>query len=135
MSLMTIRLELGRTAGAPQGDHGHGYEFVAPLDCNGHLDAAEWAAERDKCGVRNFRPGHAERRGLLRHVGRGWRFDYLPGRRDDDEPFFRLDRHIIAPGLYVTLTEEDGIQRPFKIVAVTQFPAAAGRMAERRTGT
>ena len=35
------------------------------------------------------------------------------------KPIFRLDRHVIAPGLYVSITEEDGIQRPFKIAAVT----------------
>lgn len=125
MSLMTVRLELGRSANAPDGNPGHGYEFVAPLDRNGHLDATEWLAEKNRCGVRSFRPGQAERRGMLRHVGRGWRFDYLPGRTDDDEPFFKLDRHIIAPGLYVTVREEDGIERPFKIVAVTPLRKAA----------
>ncbi len=125
MSLMTIRLELGRTADAPQGDANHGYEFVAPLNRDGHLDIGEWAAKKDRCGVRSFRPGHAERRGMLRHVGRGWRFDYLPDRTDDDEPFFKLDRHIIAPGLYVTITEEDGMERPFRIVAVKPVRAAA----------
>ena len=122
---MTIRLELGRTSDFPLGDALHGYEFVAPLDRDGHLDIAEWAEKKDKCGVRSFRPGLAERRGMLRHVGRGWRFDYLPGRTDDDEPFFKLDRHVIAPGLYVTVTEEDGVERPFKIVAVTPLRAAA----------
>ena len=125
MSLMTIRLEMGRTIGAPGGDARHGYEFIAPLNSDGHLDIAEWAEKKDHCGVRSFRPGHAERRGMLRHVGRGWRFDYLPGRTDDDEPFFKLDRHIIAPGLYVTITEEDGVERPFRIVTVTPVRAAA----------
>ena len=125
MSLMTIRLELGRTVDAPRGDANHGYEFIAPLNRDGHLDIAEWAAKKDQCGVRSFRPGHAERRGMLRHVGRGWRFDYLPGRTDDDEPFFKLDRHIIAPGLYVTITEEDGMERPVRIVTVETVRAAA----------
>lgn len=125
MSLMTIRLELGRTINAPEGDPRHGYEFVAPLDRNSHLDPTEWAAAKERCGVRSFRPGQVERRGMLRHVGRGWRFDYIPGRSEDDEPFFKLDRHVIAPGLYVTITEEDGIQRPFKIAAVTPVRAAA----------
>jgi len=53
MSLMTIRLELGRTSGAPQGDSQHGYEFVAPLNRDGHLDIAEWASKKDRCGVRS----------------------------------------------------------------------------------
>ena len=125
MPLMTIRLELGRTGNAPEGDPHHGYEFVAPLDRNGHLDAAEWACEKDKCGVRSFRPGQSERKGMLRHIGRGWRIDYLRGRADDDEPFFKLERHIIAPGLYVTIREEDEIQRPFRIVAVSPMKVPA----------
>jgi len=119
MSLMTIRLELGRTQEAPNGDPHHGYEFVAPLNGNGHLDAIEWCSSKGMCGVRSFRPGHPERKGMLRHVGQGWRFDYLPGRTEDDEPFFKLDRHVIAPGLYVTVMEDDGVQRPFKIASVT----------------
>ena len=126
MSLMTIRLELGRTADMPAGDSRHGYEFVAPINRDGHLDAAEWAVRKDRCGVRSFRPGHAERRGMLRHVGRGWRFDYVPG-PEDDEPFFKLDRHVIAPGLYVTITEEDGIERPFRIAAMTPVRADLDR--------
>jgi hypothetical protein len=119
MSLMNIRLELGRTPGTPDGDRRHGYEFIAPLDRNGHLDAIEWTVKRDRCCVRCFRPLRADRKGMLRHVSRGWRFDYVPDRTDDDEPIFRLDRHIIAPGLYVNITEEDGMQRPFRIATVT----------------
>ena len=118
MSLVTIRLELGRTAGVPQGDPRHGYEFVAPLDGKGHLDPEEWRGHKDSCAVRRFRPGQADQRGSLRHCGRGWIFDYLPGRSDDNEPLFRLDRHLIEKGLYLSITEEDGVQRPFKIVDV-----------------
>ncbi len=118
MSLKIVRLELGRTFEKPQGDPRHGYEFVAPINGLGHLDATGWAAARDKCTVRSFRPYQMERRGWLRHVGRGWRFDYDRAGSADDEPFFKLDRHIIASGLYVTLREDDGIERPFKIVSV-----------------
>jgi hypothetical protein len=124
MPLMTIRLELGRTKDMPAGDTLHGYEFVAPINRDGHLDVQEWTTQKDRCGVRSFCPGRSDRRGMLRHVGRGWRFDYVPG-RGDDEPFFKLDRHVIAPGLYVTITEEDGIQRPFKIVTMVPLRAAA----------
>ena len=117
MSLMNVRLELGRTRDAPEGDRRHGYEFIAPLDRHGHLDTAEWRAAKDRCGVRCFRPSRADRKGMLHHLGHGWRFDYEPG--PDGEPIFHLDRHIIAPGLYISITEEDGVQRPFKVVAVT----------------
>ena len=67
MSLMNIRLELGRTPGTPDGDRRHGYEFIAPLDRNGHLDAMEWTVKRDRCSVRCFRPLRADRKGMLRH--------------------------------------------------------------------
>lgn len=124
MSLMTIRLELGRTRESPQGDPRHGYEFIAPIDPHGHLDAAGWKPQKDRCLVRSFRPGKESRVGKLRHVGQGWRFDYVPGDADD-EPFFKLDRHVIAPGLYLTVKEEDGEQRPFKIVSVQPAGGAA----------
>lgn len=123
MSLMTIRLELGRLAGAPQGDPRHAYEMVAPLDEQGHLDPAEWRAEKHRCAVRRFRPGQAECRGSLRHCGRGWLFDYIPGRSDDNEILFRADKHLIEKGLYISVTEEDGVQRPFKIVDVKPLNA------------
>lgn len=125
MTLMTIRLELGRTRDFPQGDPQHGYEFVAPLDRHGHLDAADWRVEKNRCVVHCFRPGGDTRTGTLRHVGQGWRFDYVPGSTDDDEPLFKLDRHVIAPGLYLTVKEEDGEQRPFKIVSVQPAGVAA----------
>ena len=119
MPLMTIHLELGRTREAPQGDPRRGYEFLAPLDRHGHVDAELWGNEKAKCTVRSFRPDRAERKGLLRRVGRGWRFDYQPNCKEKDEPFFKLDQHVIAPGFYITITEDDGEQRPFRIVAVT----------------
>lgn len=60
-----------------------------------------------------------DRKGMLCHVGHGWKFDYDPSHRNQDEPIFRLDRHTIAPGLYISITDEDGVQRPFRIAAVT----------------
>lgn len=125
MTLMRIRLELGRTTSEPAGDSSHGYEFIAPLTPEGHLDAESWGKEKTRCGVRSFRPGAPDRHGVLRRVGRGWRFDYDPRGSTDDEPFFRLDRHVIAPGLYVTVTEEDGAQRPFRIVSVAPLMVPA----------
>jgi hypothetical protein len=119
MTLMKIRLALGRTRQAPEGDSRHGYEFVAPLDEQNHIDAAAWAKLKDRCTVRSFRPGQDQKTGYLRHVGNGWRFDYEPGRHDDDEPFFKLDKHVIAQGLYLTVTEPDGGQQPFRIVDVS----------------
>jgi hypothetical protein len=124
MSLMKIRLELGRTPDDPQGDPRHGYEFVAPVDAQGYLDPEEWKAQKDHCAVYRFHPHEPEYRGSLRHNGQGWLFDYLPGRSSDNEVIFRLDRHRIEKGLYLTIKEEDGVARPFKIVDVKPLAEA-----------
>jgi len=118
MALKRIRMELARMEGFPDGSPDFGYEFVAPLTADGHLDAGEWHAEKDKCTVRRFWRGQPDEFGKLRHLGHGWRFDYDPSDADDDEPFFKLDRHALVAGAYVSVTEHDHIQRPFKVVDV-----------------
>jgi hypothetical protein len=116
--LKTVRLELARTDGFPSGSSAHGYEFVAPLNREGDLAADLWRTAKDKCTVTRFWGDEPERKGQLRHVGQGWRFDYDTRVDTDDEPFFKLDRHKLAPGNYVSITENDGIQRPFRVVSV-----------------
>lgn len=117
MSLMRIRMELARTPEFPGGSSAHGYEFVAPLSKDDHIDAEEWRANKDQCEVVRFWGDEEEERGKLRHVGQGWRFDYKKG-DEDDEPFFKLDRHSLRLGNYVTVTERDGEQMPFRIVSI-----------------
>ena len=122
MALTKIRLELARMEGFPEGSPLHGYEFVAPLTADGHLDAEEWRAEKEKCTVRRFWNGQPDEFGKLRHLGHGWRFDYDPRSADDDEVFFKLDRHALVKGAYVSVTEHDHIQRPFKVVEAERLP-------------
>lgn len=117
MPLKVIRLELARTPEFPQGSSSHGYEFVAPLDAGGFIDADEWKKFREQCTVRRFWGGEEET-GRLRHVGRGWRFDYDEADDDDDEPFFRLEVHRLMPDNYVTIREHDGVERPFRVASV-----------------
>ena len=118
MDLMRIRLELARTSDYPDGSVNHGYEFVAPMTKDGHIDAQAWKEVKARCEVTRFwGPGEQET-GLLRHVGHGWRFDYDAKTDTDDEPFFKLDKHALAQGAYVSITEHDGVQRPFKVVSV-----------------
>jgi hypothetical protein len=122
MSLKWIRLELARTPEFPGGSPDHGYEFLAPLNSDGHIDAAAWKTVKDKCVVTRFWAGE-QKAGKLRHTGGGWRFDYDPRDDADDEPFFKLDRHALVPGAYVTITETDGQQLAFRVTEVT--PEAA----------
>ena len=118
MALTRIRLELARTANHPEGSSAHGYEFIAPLTDDDHIDADAWREAKDQCKVFRFWEGEPDEHGKLRHVGHGWRFDYKAEEDEDDEPFFKLDRHAIVPGAYVSITEHDGVQRPFRVVSV-----------------
>lgn len=118
MSLKRVRLELARTPDFPDGSRFHGYEFVAPLNAKGHLDSAGWAKAKAACTVRRFWDKSPDEHGTLIQTRNGtWAFSYAPG-DDDDEPIFRFDKHLFVVGEYVTVTEHDGVARPFRVVEV-----------------
>lgn len=118
MTLRRVRLELARSAEFPEGSAAHGYEFIAPLANGGHFDSTEWTKARDQCTVRRFWGAAPEERGKLIHRRDAWAFSYVPDSGADDEPIFRLDRHTMKPGEYVSITEHDGVQRTFRVAAV-----------------
>jgi hypothetical protein len=119
VALRKIRLELARCPEFPEGSPSHGYEFVAPLDSAGNFDADEWGKSRAKCTVRRFWGKDPEESGVLIRTGKGrWAFSYVPNATEDDEPIFHFDRHLFRQGEYVSITEHDGVQRPFRIEAV-----------------
>jgi hypothetical protein len=118
MTLQRIRLELARTKEFPNGSAEHGYELVAPLDTAGILDPKGWKAMHQLCTVRRFWGNAPDEHGLLIHRQDGrWVFSYQAGDADD-EPVFRLDRHRFAVGEYISVTEHDGVTRPFRITSV-----------------
>ena len=120
MSLKKILLKLARTPEFPEGNEDIGYEFYAPLDNNGFLDKEAWKNEKDKCTVLHFSPNKEDENGfLVQHNDNIWLFDYDPSIESDDEPIFRFDHHKFIEGEYVSITEHDGVQRTFKIVAVS----------------
>lgn len=119
MTLKRIHLELARNREFPEGSRNHGYDFVAPLDDDGHLVAEEWRRERAHCRVRRFWVGEADEIGLLVHKrGGAWAFDYNPTSSADDETGFKFDRHRFVAGEYVSITEHDEVQRTFRVVSV-----------------
>ncbi len=121
MTLRTIRLELARTKDFPEGSAGHGYEFIAPLDKSGQLDSDEWQRFRQACTVRRFWRGEDDEHGQLERTLDGtWVFSYELGEADD-EPIFRFDSHVFSEGEYVSITEHDGVTRPFR-VALNKTP-------------
>lgn len=117
-SLKKVRLELARTKEFPDGNPRCGYEFTAPLTKDGRLDLELYKQQKSACRVQRFWEGEKAERGTLLHLGRDrWVFSYAPG-TDDDEPAFKFDRHSFVPGEYVSITEHDGVTRPFKVVSV-----------------
>lgn len=124
MALMRVRLELARNPEFPEGSPTRGYEFTAPLDEQGQLDQVGWRQHRKACVVQRFWAGEDDEEGhLVHHRGHHWAFHYAGMPEEDEEPIFRFDRHSFVPGEYVSITEHDGVQRTFRVVAVT--PVAA----------
>ena len=123
VSLMRIRLELARTADFPDGSASHGYELVVPLKADGHVDAEGWHKVKELCHVTRFWGDTPEARGMVVHTRHGWLFEYGAS---DEEPIFKLDRHQFVPGDYVSITEHDGVQRPFKVVSVISAMSPPG---------
>lgn len=116
--LRNIRLELARTKEQPEGNPRCGYEFTAPLTADGHLDAEGYKGHKADCRVNRFWEGEKAEQGALRHLGPDrWVFSYAAG-TDDDEPAFKFDRHNFVVGEYVSITEHDGVTRPFKVVSI-----------------
>jgi hypothetical protein len=122
-ALKRIRLHLARSKAFPQGSSHHGYEFVAPINANGHIDPDLWRQHREHCRVRRFWNGEPEQVGRLLHKPGGaeharWVFDYDASRTDDDEAGYRFGGHAFAPGEYVSITEDDGDVHTFKVMSV-----------------
>jgi hypothetical protein len=122
-TLKRIRLNLARSKEFPQGSPRHGYEFVAPLDGNGHIDIALWRAHREHCRVRRFWEGEDDEIGFLVHKPGGpehgrWMFDYNPRRADDDESGYRFGAHVFRTGEYVSIRDEEGEMHTFVVASV-----------------
>jgi hypothetical protein len=117
--LTKIRLELARDHEHPEGSHAIGYEFAAPLDANGKIDAAEWHKRRENCRVVRFRPGEADDIGhLIRKRGGSWAFHYdIESDEEDDEAGYRFGDHAFKLGEYVSIREDDDL-RTFRVVRV-----------------
>jgi len=124
VSLNRIRLELARAPGFPTGSSWHGYEFVAPFTADGLIDRDAWSEVKEICRVRRFWGDEPDEHGQFVHAGSGWCFRYPQGDAIKREALFKLDRHRLTPGGYVTVTEPDGEQNPFRVVAMTPAIAA-----------
>lgn len=123
MDLKRITLHLARSKEHPNGSAAHGYEFIAPLDSAGHLDAGGWAANRAKCRVRRFWAaeeldlGHLIHRGGAQKGG-SWAFTYDIAGDEDDEAGYRFGMHSFNPGDYVSIRDDDEVMHTFVVAMV-----------------
>jgi hypothetical protein len=121
--LRHIRLELARDHDFPNGSRDRGYELVAPLDADGHISADAWRATKDRCRVRRFwahEPGEVGH--LVHKPGGAWAFHYdIHGDAQHDETGFHLQTHRFAPGEYISIKEQDGVLRTFRVIGVAEL--------------
>ena len=123
-TLKRIRLHLARSKEFPSGSGRHGYEFVAPLDQKGHIDAAVMAEvpralRREAILERRGGPNS----GWLVHKPGGaeharWVFDYDASTTDDDEAGYRFGGHAFTPGEYVSICDDDDELHTFQVISV-----------------
>ena len=123
-ALKRVTLHAARSKQFPDGSIRHGYDFVAPLTDDGHIDLETWKAHRGECFAHCFWGDEPERRGLLVHKagGRGgstWRFELgaCPSLEDEDDGF-RFGDHAFRTGEYVSIRDEDGVLATFRVVSV-----------------
>ena len=118
--LKAIRLDLARTAEFPAGSSRHFYRFVAPLDHDGHLDAAAWKRHRDRCRVERVWGDEEEDVGHLVHrPGGSWGFRFDVEGDEGDESGYRLGSHRFVLGEYVSIRDAEGVLNTFRVVSVT----------------
>lgn len=123
-ALNHIRLQLARSKEFPSGSSRHGYDLVAPLDKDGHIDPELWRKHQTECRVRRFWDNEEEAIGLLVHKPGGaeharWMFDYGAGSNDEEEETgYRFGTHTFAVGEYVSIRDHNGELHTFQVITV-----------------
>lgn len=120
MNWKSIRLELARTKEFPEGSAGRCYLLRLPVRDDGLIDEEALGDRPAQATVRRFWPNEADLSGYVIRTPKGWAFSYRPG-EDDDESVFHLESHPLRIGEYVTLTEPDGQQLPFRVASLNQL--------------
>ncbi|MEH2488708.1 hypothetical protein [Bradyrhizobium sp. AZCC 2230] len=120
--LNRILLHLARSREFLDGSSRHGYDFIAPLDAQGHIDPVLWKKYRDYCRVRRFWDGEDEVGRLVHKPGGAdrarWVFGYSEDEDGDDEAGYRFEAHAFWPGEYVSISGQDRKLNTFRVVTV-----------------
>ena len=108
-----IRLELARERDHPLGSGAFGYELVAPLTADFHIDVDGWRRDRTRCRVVRVRPGEDHVIGhLIRRPGGSWAFRYDG---EDDEVGLHFNDEKFVAGEYVSMRIDDE-EHTFRVV-------------------
>jgi hypothetical protein len=125
-ALRKVTLNAARSKEFPEGSLRHGYDFVAPLNKDGHIDLEAWKQHRGECFAHRFWADEPSMRGLLIHRagGRGgstWAFEWQSGSMDEEEgEGFRFGDHAFKVGEYVSVREAEGQLLTFRVVSVAK---------------
>ena len=122
-ALRKVTLNAARSKEFPAGSIRHGYDFVAPLTAEGHIDLEGWKAHRGECFAHRFWGGEPAMRGLIVHRAGGpggstWAFEWKGGKDEAEEEGFRFGDHAFKVGEYVSIREEEGELLTFRVVSV-----------------
>lgn len=126
MTWNLVRLTLARTPEFPGGSDEHAYELVLPLIADGRIDAKAFAATPTRATVQRIVPRKGVQSSHILHRQSACAFSYVHGDADD-EAVFHLENHPLIEGNYLTLTEPDGDQLPFRVIAVQPLPSLITR--------
>ena len=114
-----IELALADQVGSSHGDTKHAYHLHLPLSAEGHVDASAFLHHADAFRVVRRRRGETDQHGKITRGERGsWNFHYDGVDHYADDTSFRLSEIHLAPGRYLSITEDDGVTRAFKIMSV-----------------
>lgn len=122
MATVTVVLALSAGPGFPQGSPEHRYEIELALDAAGRPDGAAWDADPEPWRARRVLPGAAPVEGDVQFdPDNGWSIRFYGTAADSpDAPETRFDSGTepVRPGEYVTVTEPDGAEYAYRVVAV-----------------
>lgn len=121
--LKRVTLTLARSKEFPEGSAKHGYEFIAPIGSDGHIDLTAWKAARADCTVRHFAANEDDETGMLVHSPGGaeharWVFDYDSKQQGDEEAGFQFGKHLFITGEYVSIKGHDGKTHTYAVSSV-----------------
>ena len=120
MNWKSIRLELARTDEFPEGSASRAFLLHLPLREDGLIDEETLGGAPVRATVHRFWPNERDRAGHVIRTPRGWAFSYRAG-EEDDRAVFHLETHPIRMGEFLTLTEPDGRQLPFRVACLKRL--------------